>query len=106
MRAVPLREVSSERVARLGTGIGELDRVLGGGIVPGGASCTDEATDAYGNGGVHVFDISSPGVYQYAQMFVQAVDASSPTYTGFDAWYHQRDVATPGFDVFMVFEVR
>jgi hypothetical protein len=41
-----------------------------------------------------------PSVYQYAQMFVQAVDTSSPTYTGFDAWYHQRDVATPGFDVF------
>jgi DNA repair protein RadA/Sms len=34
-RAVPLREVSAEQVARLGTGIGELDRVLGGGIVPG-----------------------------------------------------------------------
>jgi hypothetical protein len=41
-----------------------------------------------------------PSVYQYAQMVVQAVDASSPTYTGFDAWYHQRDVATPEFDVF------
>src|ERR687883_235600 len=34
-RAVPLREVSAEQVARLGTGIGELDRVLGGGVVPG-----------------------------------------------------------------------
>src|SRR6266536_191403 len=41
-----------------------------------------------------------PSVYQYAQMFLQAVDPSSPTYTGFDTWYHQRDVATPGFDVF------
>src|SRR5262245_7384084 len=34
-RAVPLREVRSERSARLGTGIDELDRVLGGGLVPG-----------------------------------------------------------------------
>jgi DNA repair protein RadA/Sms len=34
-RAVPLREVSAPDVARLETGIGELDRVLGGGIVPG-----------------------------------------------------------------------
>jgi DNA repair protein RadA/Sms len=34
-RPVPLREVSAPDVARLETGIGELDRVLGGGIVPG-----------------------------------------------------------------------
>ena len=34
-RPVPLRDVRSERVPRLSTGIGELDRVLGGGIVPG-----------------------------------------------------------------------
>lgn len=32
---VALRDVSTERVPRLLTGIGELDRVLGGGIVPG-----------------------------------------------------------------------
>jgi hypothetical protein len=41
-----------------------------------------------------------PSAYQYAQMFVQAVDASSPAYTGFDVWQHQREVATPSFDVF------
>jgi DNA repair protein RadA/Sms len=34
-RPVRLRDVSTERVPRLFTGIGELDRVLGGGIVPG-----------------------------------------------------------------------
>ncbi len=34
-RAVPLRDIRAEEVARLRTGIGELDRVLGGGIVPG-----------------------------------------------------------------------
>jgi DNA repair protein RadA/Sms len=34
-RPVPLRDVNAEQVARLRTGIGELDRVLGGGIVPG-----------------------------------------------------------------------
>jgi DNA repair protein RadA/Sms len=32
---VPLAEVEAPRVARLSTGIGELDRVLGGGLVPG-----------------------------------------------------------------------
>jgi DNA repair protein RadA/Sms len=34
-KAVPLREVEAPDVARLETGMGELDRVLGGGIVPG-----------------------------------------------------------------------
>jgi len=34
-RPVPLREVAAERTPRLTTGIGELDRVLGGGLVPG-----------------------------------------------------------------------
>ena len=35
LRPVPLAEVKAAAVDRLGTGIGELDRVLGGGIVPG-----------------------------------------------------------------------
>ena len=35
IKPVALREVVSPRVARLSTGIGELDRVLGGGVVPG-----------------------------------------------------------------------
>src|SRR5215211_7753410 len=34
-KPVPLRDVKAERSARLGTGIVELDRVLGGGLVPG-----------------------------------------------------------------------
>ena len=34
-RPVPLREVRAEAMARLPTGLGELDRVLGGGLVPG-----------------------------------------------------------------------
>jgi len=34
-RPVPLREVEAVRTARHATGIGELDRVLGGGVVPG-----------------------------------------------------------------------
>jgi len=41
-----------------------------------------------------------PSVYQYAQMVVQALDTSSPTYTGFDVWDHQSDVASPAFDAF------
>jgi len=35
VRPITLREVQAPRVPRLSTGIGELDRVLGGGIVPG-----------------------------------------------------------------------
>ena len=35
VRPVTLAEVEAQAVARLGTGIGELDRVLGGGLVPG-----------------------------------------------------------------------
>src|SRR3954447_22492375 len=35
LRPVPLAEVPVERVPRLAAGIGELDRVLGGGLVPG-----------------------------------------------------------------------
>src|SRR5215218_1206404 len=34
-KPVPLRDVKAERSGRLGTGIAELDRVLGGGLVPG-----------------------------------------------------------------------
>ena len=34
-KPVPLRDVQAERSARVGTGIAELDRVLGGGLVPG-----------------------------------------------------------------------
>jgi len=34
-RPVRLADVTAERIARLQTGIGELDRVLGGGLVPG-----------------------------------------------------------------------
>ena len=34
-KPVPLRDVKAERSTRLGTGIAELDRVLGGGLVPG-----------------------------------------------------------------------
>jgi DNA repair protein RadA/Sms len=35
VRPVPLSAVRADEVDRLGTGIGELDRVLGGGLVPG-----------------------------------------------------------------------
>ena len=35
VKPVPLAEVEAPRIARLKTGIGELDRVLGGGLVPG-----------------------------------------------------------------------
>src|SRR6188472_3680744 len=35
LKPVPLGQVEAPRVERLGTGIGEFDRVLGGGLVPG-----------------------------------------------------------------------
>jgi DNA repair protein RadA/Sms len=35
VKPVPLSQVQAPAVARLGTGIGELDRILGGGLVPG-----------------------------------------------------------------------
>ena len=35
LRPVALRDVEAPKVSRLGTGIGEFDRVLGGGLVPG-----------------------------------------------------------------------
>ncbi|HEX4760878.1 MAG TPA: DNA repair protein RadA [Thermoleophilaceae bacterium] len=35
LKPVPLRQVEAPLVERMGTGIGELDRVLGGGLVPG-----------------------------------------------------------------------
>jgi hypothetical protein len=38
----------------------------GGGVVPGGASCS-ALPNPYGNGGVHVFDISKGGEFEYAQ---------------------------------------
>lgn len=38
----------------------------GGGIVPGGASCAPEEENPYGNGGVHMFDISDPNNIEYA----------------------------------------
>src|SRR5207253_7171579 len=34
-RVIPLREVGAIALERMSTGIGELDRVLGGGLVPG-----------------------------------------------------------------------
>lgn len=37
----------------------------GGGIVPGGASCTPGEENPYGNGGVHMFDISDPDKIEY-----------------------------------------
>lgn len=37
----------------------------GGGVVPGGASCS-QGPNPYGNGGVHVFDITKGGEFEYA----------------------------------------
>ena len=58
----------------------------GGGVVPGGASCS-QGPNPYGNGGVHVFDISKGGEFQYAQdpegnkaVFIGEVLVPSPTF--------------------------
>jgi hypothetical protein len=41
-----------------------------------------------------------PSVYQYAQLYDQAVDRSSPSWTGFNVFRHQRELATPEFALF------
>lgn len=58
----------------------------GGGIVPGGASCPG-GPNPYGNGGVHVFDISKKGEFEYAQaadgskaVFIGAVQVPAPSF--------------------------
>ncbi len=38
----------------------------GGGVVPGAAGCAPEQENTYGNGGVHMFDISDPANIEYA----------------------------------------
>jgi putative cell wall-binding protein len=40
----------------------------GGGVIPGGASCTDDNFDIYGHGGLHVFDYTDPSNIQHAKM--------------------------------------
>jgi hypothetical protein len=38
----------------------------GGGVVPPGASCSEGVDNPYGNGGIHVFNISDPSKIRYA----------------------------------------
>jgi hypothetical protein len=38
----------------------------GGGVVPGGSSCTPGIENPFGNGGIHVFDVTNPANIQYA----------------------------------------
>lgn len=59
----------------------------GGGIVPGGASCSPEQENPYGNGGVHMYDISDPSNIEYAQtpddakaVFIGSVQVPGPTF--------------------------
>ena len=40
----------------------------GGGVVPGGATCTQDEVDEYGHGGLHFLDITDPANIKYAQM--------------------------------------
>ena len=41
-----------------------------------------------------------PSVFQYAQLYEQAVDVSAASYTGFNRFLHQRELATPDFAAF------
>jgi hypothetical protein len=41
-----------------------------------------------------------PSVYQYAQLYEQAVDDTGASYTGFNRFLHQRALATPSFTAF------
>jgi len=41
-----------------------------------------------------------PSVYQYREMFAQAVDPASPRYVGFNRFAHDRDLAGPDYKAF------
>lgn len=41
-----------------------------------------------------------PAVYQYREMFQQALDPKSPRYTGFNRFAHDRDLAGPDYKAF------
>ncbi|MET0324308.1 MAG: DUF1254 domain-containing protein [Ilumatobacteraceae bacterium] len=41
-----------------------------------------------------------PSVFQYAQLHEQAVDSDTESYTGFNQFLHQRELAGPDFDAF------
>jgi hypothetical protein len=41
-----------------------------------------------------------PSVYQYREMFAQAVDRASPRYVGFNRFAHDRDLAGPDYKAF------
>ena len=40
----------------------------GGGVIPGGASCSEDNFDVYGHSGLHFLDITDPANIKYAQM--------------------------------------
>lgn len=81
----------------------------GGGVVPGGASCSPGVENPYGNGGVHVFDIRNPSNIKPARtkdgsraVFIGEPTVASPTFCTahrmelvpgeqrfFIAWYSQ-----------------
>jgi hypothetical protein len=81
----------------------------GGGVIPGGASCTPGVDNPYGNGGMHVFDISNPNNPKYAKMpdgskavFISSNVTAAPTFCNIHvlekipgeqrvimAWYNQ-----------------
>jgi hypothetical protein len=68
-------------------------------IVPAAAPqrrswATSLATDAF------IFGL--PAVYQYGELYQQAINTSSSRYTGFYKFLHQRDIATPTFSQFRV----
>jgi hypothetical protein len=59
----------------------------GGGVVPPGATCSPGLDNPYGNGGIHVFDISDPANTKYAvqpdgkkAVFIGTSPTPSPTF--------------------------
>lgn len=48
------------------------------------------------------FIFGLPAVYQYAELYQQAINTSSARYTGFFKFLHQREIATPDFSQFRV----
>ena len=70
----------------------------GGGIVPGGATCATGVDNPYGNGGLHVFDISDPANPTYAldkdgnkAVFISDEIVTSPTFCTIHVMEHIPD---------------
>lgn len=54
----------------------------GGGVVPGGASCSEDNLDPYSNGGLHVLDVTDPDNITYATMLDEDGEEAKAVWRG------------------------